>query len=793
MATAPAIADQDRGLTRLRLRVRGAVQGVGFRPFAYGLATRLELGGFVRNGPDGVVVEIEGARAGEFVDSLRAAAPPLARIDAIEVERLIPLGAAGFAITASEHGPARTCIVPDTAVCEACLDDLFDPASRFYLYPFVTCTHCGPRFTLTHKLPYDRPQTAMAPFAMCAACAHDYSEPTNRRFHAEPIGCPTCGPQLSHPVEAIVAAIRTGQIVALKGIGGFHLMCDAQNERAVAELRRRKAREAKPFAVMVANLASLDRVVVSTQAERRLITAPTRPIVLMQSRDALAPSIAPQLRQIGVMLPYAPLHHLIFHVAAGKPAGSAARHAANHLVLVATSANPGGEPLVIGDEEAREKLTGIADLIVTHDRAIVSRADDSVMGIVDGAPAFLRRARGFVPEPIDLGSDGPNVLAVGAHLKATVTVTRGREAFVSPHIGSLDNAATVRAHAEAAHHLLDILDVVPEAVACDLHPDFHSTRFAERSGLPIVRVQHHAAHVAAIAAEHGVTGPVLGVALDGHGHGDDGGAWGGEIMIVDGSAWRRLGHLAPLALPGGDRAAREAWRMGVAALAALGRLDRAAGVFADVPAAVELARLLRAGLAVPMTTSAGRLFDAAAALLGVCLHQRYEAQAAAELEALVRAPRTLAGGYFVDGGVLDFRPLLAALSEPGLSPREGAELFHGTLAAGLAEWIVSIATAHGHTRIALGGGCFLNRVLTEDLCDRLRARGFDPLLARAVPPNDGGLSLGQALVARQQIDAQARPQCLLAGGQNNSNQKTEEQKDGEGTPKHVSCDSGARH
>ena len=751
MALAHAVAEHDRGQVRLRLRVRGAVQGVGFRPFAYGLATRLALSGFVCNGPDGVVLEIEGSRADEFLDRLRGAPPPLARIDAIDVERIAPLGAVGFAIAASEHGPARTRIVPDAAVCENCLDDLFDPASRFYLYPFVTCTHCGPRFTLTRRLPYDRPQTSMAPFAMCAACARDYCDPSNRRFHAEPIGCPDCGPVLSHAIAAIVAAIRAGQIVALKGIGGFHLMCDATDERAVAELRRRKAREAKPFAVMVANLASLDRIAVPTAAERELLAQPTRPIVLMQNRGAVAPSIAPGLSRIGVVLPYAPLHYLIFHVAAGSQADPAARHAPNDLVLVATSANPGGEPLVISNDEAQEKLAGIADLIVTHDRAIVTRADDSVMAVVDGAPSFLRRARGFVPEPIDLGDDGPNVLAVGAHLKSTVTLTRGREAFVSQHVGSLDNAATVRFHAETVRHLLDILDVAPEAVACDLHPDLQSTRFAEESGLPVVRVQHHAAHIAAIAAEHGVAGPLLGVALDGHGHGDDGAAWGGEIILVEGASWRRLGHLSPLALPGGDRAARSPWRMGLAALHALGRLDQAAEKFAGIPAAAELARLLRHGLGVPMTTSAGRLFDAAAALLGVRLEQYYEGQAAAELEALVRSPRTLPDGYRVAGGILDCKPLLAALSEPGIDAREGAELFHGTLAAGLADWIATVAGAHGQDRVALGGGCMMNRVLTESLCTRLRARDIAPLLTRAVPPNDGGLSLGQAFIARRQI------------------------------------------
>jgi hydrogenase maturation protein HypF len=735
---------------RLRLRVRGAVQGVGFRPFAYGLARRLDLSGFVRNDADGVLLEIEGARTAEFIEGLRCEPPPLARIDAIEVEAVAPVGARGFAIARSEGGVARTRIVPDTAVCEACLDDLFDPKSRFHLYPFVTCTHCGPRFTLTRKLPYDRPQTSMAPFAMCAACAREYADPANRRFHAEPIACPACGPHLSHAIDTIVDAIRAGRIVALKGIGGFHLMCDAMNERAVAELRRRKAREAKPFAVMVANSASVDRIAAPTEPERALLQSPQRPIVLMRTRATLARSIAPGLDRLGVVLPYAPLHHLLFHVAAGSPTGHGARHAPNDLVLVATSANPGGEPLVTADQEARTKLAPIADLVVTHDREIVTRADDSVMGMVDGAPAFLRRARGFVPEPIDLGAEGPNVLAVGAHLKSTLTVTRGREAFVSQHIGSLDNVATVRFHAQTARHLLDILDVYPEAVACDLHPDFYSTRYAEETGLPVVRVQHHAAHIAAIAAEHGIDGPLLGAALDGHGHGDDGAAWGGELMLVDGTSWTRLGHLAPLPLPGGDEAARSPWRMGVAALQLLGRLDEAAARFSAMPAAARLVHLLRNGLAAPSTTSLGRLFDAAAALLGIRLEQRYEAQAAMELEALVRSPRTLPGGYRIAGGVLDFTPLLAVLAEGG-SPRDGADLFHGTLAAGLSDWIASFAPACAQARVALGGGCMMNRVLAEGLAGGLRGRGLEPLLARAVPSNDGGLSLGQAVMARRQL------------------------------------------
>jgi hydrogenase maturation protein HypF len=732
---------------RLRLRVRGAVQGVGFRPFAHALAARLSLSGFVRNDSEGVILEIEGVETSGFVEMLSRQPPPLARIDAIEVETLVLQGGDGFSILESLGGRTSTRIVPDAAVCEACLDDLFDPASRFHLYPFVSCTHCGPRFTITKTLPYDRPQTSMAGFCMCGACACDYRDVVNRRFHAETIACVSCGPQLSHDIETIVDALRSGAIVALKGIGGFHLMCDAKNATAVRMLRQRKQRDAKPFAVMVANQASAARIAEIQQAESDLMGGQARPIVVMRSRGTLASAIAPGLTHIGVMLPYAPVHHLLFHAAAGAPV-SYRRNVVNDFVLVATSANPGGEPLVVDDADAKRRLGGIADLIVTHDRAITTRADDSVVRVIDGAPAFVRRSRGYVPEPIDLGSDGPCVLAAGAHLKATVTVTRGREAFVSQHVGDLDTAETIRFYEETSRHLISILDVKPEVVACDLHPDFRSTRFAEATALPMLRVQHHAAHIAAVAAEHQIAGPLLGVALDGHGYGEDGMAWGGELLRFEGFAAERLGHLTPLAMPGGERAAREPWRMGLAALAALGDLARAPKLFPDVPAAATLANAWSATSAWPMTTSMGRLFDAAAALSGICLDQCYEGQAAMQFEALVREPRALDGGFALNDGVLDFRPLLGFLVATRLSPRDAAEWFHGTIIAGLDAWIAAAAGQHRVTSVALGGGCFMNRILTEGLAAALRARGLTALLARAVPPNDGGLSLGQAAMAR---------------------------------------------
>jgi hydrogenase maturation protein HypF len=740
---APAFSVSGR---RLRVRVRGVVQGVGFRPFAYGLAERLSLSGFVLNDGEGVLIEVEGLRAQDFLAELSAAPPPLARIDAIEVEAMAATGGQGFAIDLSRSGRSATRIGADAAICEECLDELFDPNSRLFGYPLINCTHCGPRYTLTRALPYDRAQTSMSAFPMCEDCARDYADPHNRRFHAEPIACPRCGPKLNRPIAEVAEALRQGRIVALKGLGGFHLLCDARNEAAVATLRRRKARDAKPFAVMTTNLASAERLAFIGPAERALLSHRARPIVIARSRGALAPSVAPNLRDLGLMLPYTPLHWLALHAFAGSPDFRAWRDAPNDIALVATSANLGGEPLVASDEDAWRRLEGVADLIVTHERAIVVRADDSVMRVCDGAPTYLRRARGFVPDPIDLGADGPSVIAAGADLKNTITVTRGREAFVSQYIGDLDDRETIRFRDETIRHLVSILDVEPEFAAADLHPDFVSTRSAEASGLPLISVQHHVAHVAAVAAERRWTGPILGVALDGQGYGTDGAPWGGELIRLDGARWERIGNLAPLLLPGGDRAAREPWRMGLAMLKRLGRLDDAERLFPGTDAK-RLAQAIERGARFPLTTSLGRLFDAAAALAGVRLVQHYEGQAAMELEALVETPRAIAGGYRRNGGELDFAPLMAELIDQRFGARDAAEAFHGTLIAGLAEWIGAAARARGLTRVALGGGCLMNQGLAEGLCAALRAMALEPALPREVPANDGGVSFGQAAFA----------------------------------------------
>jgi hydrogenase maturation protein HypF len=740
------------------------VQGVGFRPFVHGLAARYELSGFVLNDHEGVLAEIEGEGSGQFLAALRRERPALARIDDITVTRLPALGQQGFAICASlaPSGSAATGAglgVPDAATCSSCLHDLFDPASRFHLYPFVTCTACGPRFTITRIAPYDRANTSMAAFAPCGACGAEYGDPASRRFHAQAIACPACGPRLSHPVRAIAMALCQGRIVALKGVGGFHLLCDATNQDAVNRLRERKQRPSRPFAIMVGAEAELWPFARANRLERALLGRSARPIVLLRKGSGLAASIAPGLGRVGAMLPAAPVHHLLFAaLSRARQAGRRKGLAGATLPCVVTSANIAGEPLIIDNDVALDSLARLADLIVTHDRSILRRADDSVMAIIGGAPALIRRGRGFAPDPIDLGEDGPEIVALGAHLKAAICVTRGREAFVSQHLGDLDTAETVRFYTRTLHGMIADLGVRPRLVACDLHPDYRTTRIAEGLGLPVLRVQHHAAHLAAVAAEHRLRGDLIGVALDGHGYGPGGAAWGGELMDRQAGQWHRLGHLRPLALPGGDRAAREAWRMGVAAMVAVGRGADAAQRFSHHPRAAQLAARLSAtaGLALPagmVTTSMGRLFDAAAALLGLCDAQSYEGQAAMELEALAGRPDILPGGFRLAQNILDFRPLLAALLQPGLGARQGARLFHGTLIAGLDAWIGHHAARTGRTDVVLGGGCFANRILAEGLVRALRRRGLNPWLPRALPANDGGIAFGQAAMARARLIA----------------------------------------
>ncbi|MGF1462683.1 MAG: carbamoyltransferase HypF [Maricaulaceae bacterium] len=737
-------------LRRAHVRVRGAVQGVGFRPFVWSLAQELGLAGSVLNDEDGVWVEAEGWALDAFLSRLTTDAPPLARVDRVEVTETAPVGARQFTIARSaKASSAKTLITPDAATCPACLAEMFDPADRRYRYPFANCTHCGPRYTITASLPYDRAQTSMAGFPMCQACRGEYEDPADRRFHAQPNACADCGPRYSHAPEAVLAALREGLIVALKGIGGFHLCVDARNGAAVERLRARKRRDAKPFAVMVPGLPAARTLATVSKLEADALTHRGRPVVVCRAQPGtgLAAAVSDGLPTLGLMLPYAPFHFLIFHEAAGRPQGLDWLERSHDLALVMTSANPGGEPLVIDNAEARDRLADIADVIVDHDRDILVRCDDSVVRVIDGAPAFLRRARGFTPEPIRLGFAPPPILAVGGHLKTTVCVTRGDEAFLSQHIGSMDNLETYRFFEETVDHLTDLLEVTPEIVACDQHPDFLTTRFAEQFGAPVERVQHHHAHIAAVMAEHGLDGPVLGLALDGFGLGEDGESWGGERLVVDAAGFRRTGGLRPLAQPGGDKAAQEPWRMAAAALHALGRGADIAARFPDQPGAELIAAMLARGVNAPMTSSAGRLFDTAAGLLGVRSVSRFEGEAAMALEGLARSAEVLADGWrLTDDGTLDLRPLLAILVD--CDPQTGARLFHGTLAQALVAWAIDGLACDGLARcVALSGGCWQNKLLFETVRAGLTARGVEVFAPAQAPANDGGLSLGQAWVA----------------------------------------------
>jgi hydrogenase maturation protein HypF len=762
-------------LQRRRIEIRGIVQGVGFRPFVYRLAQELGLSGWVRNDAVGVSIEVDGTieALDAFARRLRDEAPALARVSAVQViaTSQIAQPQPGFAIQPSRGGPAATAIGPDSALCDDCRREMLDPADRRWRYAFINCTNCGPRFTITHDLPYDRAHTSMARFCQCPACQAEYESPSHRRFHAEPNACPDCGPQLRlldatgravddvDPLAGALQRIAAGGVVAIKGLGGFHVVCDARQADAVAALRQRKSREEKPFAVMVANLASLQGLAQAGEGEARLLCSAERPIVLLRkapATDDRLPGVAPGLAWLGAMLPYTPLQVLLFHEAAGRPPDAATLDRPQPLVLVMTSANPGGEPLVTGNDEAVERLAGIADAFLVHDRDIVQRCDDSVLRVTrsPNAVQFVRRARGYTPRPVRLARAGPPVLALGAYFKNTACVTRGDEAFVSQHIGDLDNAPTCRSLDEAVRHWLAILQVRPTVVAHDLHPDFYSThlatRLADEFDAELVAVQHHHAHIASVLAEHRIEGPVLGLALDGVGLGTDGQAWGGELLRVDRKGFARLGHLRTLRLAGGDRAAREPWRVAVAVLEQAGREDLARRHFGDEPGYATVRSMLAHDVHAPPTSSLGRWFDAAAGVLGVRRRMAFEGQAAMLLEGLADAHGAVVAepgaARFDDHGRLDLEPLIVQLAQEPDAAR-GAARFHATLVWALAEWAAQAAVAHGLTVVACGGGCLLNDIVAQGLRRELGARGLAMLEAQDVPPNDGGIALGQAWVA----------------------------------------------
>ncbi|MFE2875785.1 carbamoyltransferase HypF [Streptomyces roseus] len=771
---------------RRRVTVRGVVQGVGFRPYVYTRATGLGLAGHVTNTPEGVVAEVEGAPAAvsAFCERLAADAPPLAVVDAVDHHQVPASGGAGFTIIASRSGgPARTLVSPDVATCADCLAELADPADRRHRHPFITCTHCGPRFTIVTGLPYDRAHTTMARFPLCPDCAREYADPADRRFHAQPVACPACGPRLrllagtparetagADPVAEARRMLADGAILAVKGLGGYHLACDAGNPAAVAELRRRKARGNKPFALMARQDADIEALVHLGPAERDLLTGPVRPIVLLRrrpeaARELVADAVAPGSPDLGVMLPYTPVHHLLLGLP-GDPPGP--------RLLVMTSGNLSGEPIVTDDTEALDRLARLADAWLTHDRPIHVPCDDSVVRVCDGEVLTLRRSRGHAPLPLDLPLPVPATLAAGGDLKNAFCLGEGRKAWLSAHIGDMDDLATQYAFERAEQQLESITGVTPGLLAVDRHPGYRSGRLVRgrAAGRPVAGVQHHHAHIASAMAEHGEGGArkVIGFAFDGTGYGDDGAVWGGEVLLADYAGYTRFAHLAYVPLPGGDAAVHRPYRMALSHLRAAG-LDWDPDLPCTAACPPEELRLLRRQLerdlhCVP-TSSMGRLFDAVSSLAGVCQHAGYEAQAAIELEgAAVTASATEAraddgAGYafalrpaVTDGHgaplAADPAPVLAAVVRDvraGIAPAVVAARFHAAVADLVAALAVLARERHGLDTVALTGGVFANTLLSCACARLLRERGFTVLRHHRVPPNDGGLALGQLMVA----------------------------------------------
>ena len=761
---------EDQQRRRKGVRVRGVVQGVGFRPFVFRLAHETELSGFIGNNTDGVTIEIEGAehRLREFLQRLHSEAPPMARIDFVAVEDLAVTGESEFRIITSQVlGQVSTGIPADAATCADCLRELLDPHDRRYRYPFINCTNCGPRFTITRRIPYDRPQTSMAVFPMCSACQAEYDDPLHRRFHAQPNACWVCGPKVwlvdtsgaaiaaDDPITMCIDRLMAGEIMAIKGIGGFHLAVDATNEAAVMRLRERKHRYGKPLAVMVRDLEAARELCELTAEEEALMLQTARSIVLARARqgNGLASSVAPGIPWLGVYLPYAPLQHLLFADARVR-------------ALVMTSANLSEEPIAIDNDEARERLSEIADGFLLHNREILQRCDDSVEALVDGAPQIIRRARGFVPLAIDLPFDAPPLLAVGGHLKSVFALARGRYVYQSQHLGDLENLTGLEFFQHALDHLTRTFEIQPGAVAHDLHPGYLSTSWAKEwasaRGLPLIGVQHHHAHIAGCIAEHGLEGPVIGLSLDGTGYGTDGRIWGGEVLIARLGGFERFAHLDYVPMPGGDAAVREPWRMALAHLLSAGlALDEARDLAGATQQEARLvARMIERRLNAPLTSSLGRLFDAVAA---VVLKRRvvdYEAQAAIELEGMAVDEPDDGEGYGVELHAADWQkrePMIIRATtlwnemlhdrKNGVTPARIAARFHAGIAAAFVRVADQARSATGTGIVAMSGGVMHNRRLARLLRTRLKVRGFAVYANRRVSPGDGGLSYGQAASA----------------------------------------------
>jgi hydrogenase maturation protein HypF len=753
-------------IKRVRYLFTGVVQGVGFRPFIFRTATRHSLSGFVQNRPDGVAVEVEGPAdaINSFMSSVKEELPPLADVSGISSEEVDIKNEKAFRIIESEsRGRGKVHITPDIATCGDCLKELFDPADRRFRYPFINCTNCGPRLTIIKDIPYDRINTSMSRFPMCPLCQEEYENPADRRFHAEPNACPACGPQLTlldrkgnllsceNPLKKAVESLLSGHVVAIKGLGGFHLAVDAANDEAIKRLRSRKFREEKPLAVMVRDVETAARISMIGKEEKAILLSPQRPIVLARKRGGaiISPTVAPGVSDFGVMLPYTPLHHMLLE-----------KH---FSALVMTSANQVDEPICIENREAVQRLEGIADWFLVHDRDILVRCDDSIATVSSGKRRIIRRSRGFAPIPIILAKSYPPILALGPQMKTTLCVLKGNLAFLSPHIGDMETPEARDFYGESLSLMQKIAECHPEIVACDLHPGYYTTIFAE--GLPasrIIRVQHHHAHIVSSMAENGIEGEVIGIAMDGTGYGSDGTVWGGEFLVASEATFTRVGHIATYLLPGGEKAIREPWRIAVSLLRQAYGND-----WPDVAKSLDIVpekglfetmdRIMTQRFNSPLTSSLGRLFDGIAAILGLRRKVTFEGQAAMELEAMARYGSGRVMQFTIEeaGDIihLDFSPMIRAITKRLQAGKDSGELafsFHITLQAAFCKMARTIRDKTGLNRVVLSGGCFQNRILTEGTIAELEKAGFDVFFHNAIPTNDGCISLGQAVCAGAQ-------------------------------------------
>jgi hydrogenase maturation protein HypF len=770
-------------MKRYHISVKGVVQGVGFRPTVYSLAVGQWLNGYVTNTSEGVIIEVEGEKAAEFAAHLEANLPPLARIESINSKEIPVIGDKDFRIIHSIDAGGFTHVSPDMSVCDDCLGELLNPADRRYQYPFINCTNCGPRYSITKKVPYDRPNTTMSVFPMCSQCQAEYDDPANRRFHAQPNACPVCGPQVKliiksekikveagdDPIAAAIELLKQGAIVAVKGIGGFHLCCDGENEEAVRLLRKRKRRKNKAFALMSPDLDSISEFCDVSGDEAKVLSDMRRPIVLLKKKDptSLTEAIAPKNRYLGFMLPYTPLHYLLFKYALTAESGES-----HFRALVATSGNLSEEPIVTDNDEALERLSGIADAFLIHNRDIFMRVDDSVVRVSKGKTLFIRRSRGYAPQSIKLDGEGPDVLGSGAEVKNTFTITKGNAAIMSQHMGDMENLETLRFYEETLENLKQVYRSNPVAIAYDLHPGYLATRWAldkiSEGKLQGFGIQHHHAHIASVMAENKLAGKVIGVAWDGTGYGTDGNLWGGEFLVCDEFGFERAGHLAYITLPGGEAAIKESWRIAVSCLQQAVGADKVDQYLADMGFIERfgkhkidiLLQIMNNKNLSPLSSGAGRLFDAVSALAGICYESTYEGEAAAALEGAMAdegAGDEKIYGYHISGlspFIIDSSTMILDICDDikaGIPAGTISLRFHNTMVRVIIHSACRIRDLNGENIVALSGGCFQNAKLLEDVTAGLTALKFDVHINEQLPCNDGCISLGQAYILRNRL------------------------------------------